>query len=111
MEKVDLILKNAIVLTMDEKYHLYEPGAVAVLDDKIAAVGSEESILSRYEAERVQDCQGKVLMPGMVNTHTHVPMNLLKGLADDLRLDVWLMGYHAGRRFYPNLHLGQLFLS
>lgn len=93
MEKVDLILKNAIVLTMDEKYHLYEPGAVAVLDDKIAAVGSEESILSRYESERVQDCQGKVLMPGMVNTHTHVPMNLLKGLADDLRLDVWLMGY------------------
>jgi 5-methylthioadenosine/S-adenosylhomocysteine deaminase len=41
----------------------------------------------------VIDCAGKVLMPGFVNTHTHVPMTLLRGLADDLRLDVWLMGY------------------
>ena len=39
------------------------------------------------------DCGGKVLMPGLVNAHTHVPMTLLRGLADDLRLDVWLMGY------------------
>ncbi|MDP1547866.1 MAG: amidohydrolase family protein, partial [Anaerolineales bacterium] len=41
----------------------------------------------------VIDCGGKVLMPGLVNAHTHVPMTLLRGLADDLRLDVWLMGY------------------
>ena len=39
------------------------------------------------------DCNGKVLMPGLINAHTHVPMTLLRGLADDLRLDVWLMGY------------------
>src|SRR5262249_21706898 len=39
------------------------------------------------------DCGGRVLMPGLVNAHTHVPMTLLRGLADDLRLDVWLMGY------------------
>jgi len=39
------------------------------------------------------DCGKKVLMPGLINAHTHVPMTLLRGLSDDLRLDVWLMGY------------------
>lgn len=93
MEKVDLILHNAIVLSMDDTFSIHEPGAVAVSGDKIVAVGPEEKILADYQSDTVQNCLGKVLMPGMVNTHTHVPMNLLRGLADDLRLDVWLMGY------------------
>ncbi|HBO33456.1 MAG TPA: amidohydrolase, partial [Anaerolineaceae bacterium] len=93
MINIDTILKNAIVLTMDSVYTVHEPGALAVLDDKIVEVGDEESILEKYEANEVMDCGGKVLMPGFVNTHTHVPMTLLRGLADDLRLDVWLMGY------------------
>ena len=46
-----------------------------------------------YSGSQIIDCGGKVLMPGLVNAHTHVPMTLLRGLADDLRLDVWLMGY------------------
>ncbi|MCF6278486.1 MAG: amidohydrolase, partial [Anaerolineales bacterium] len=53
----------------------------------------EEELKSAYQATEVIDCQGKILMPGLVNAHTHVPMTLLRGLADDLRLDVWLMGY------------------
>lgn len=89
----DLLLTNAIVLTMDEKYTQYEPGAVAVVGDQIAAVGPEESLRREYSANETIDCGGKVLMPGLVNAHTHVPMTLLRGLADDLRLDVWLMGY------------------
>ena len=44
-------------------------------------------------AATVVDCGGRLLMPGLVNAHTHVPMTLLRGLADDLRLDVWLQGY------------------
>lgn len=93
MEEVKLILKNAIVLSMDKHFNIYEPGAVAIDGDLIIAVGPEAQILASYKSEIVQDCHGRVLMPGMVNTHTHVPMNLLRGLADDLRLDVWLMGY------------------
>ena len=93
MISIDTILKNAIVLTMDAVYTVHEPGAVAILGDKIVETGSEESILEKYEAKEVIDCGGKVLMPGFINTHTHVPMTLLRGLADDLRLDVWLMGY------------------
>ncbi|MGV8050417.1 MAG: amidohydrolase family protein [Anaerolineaceae bacterium] len=93
MEQVTQILRNTILLTMDGSYNIYEPGAVAVNGDKIAAVGLEQDILSSYSSENVINCQGKVVLPGLINTHTHVPMTLFRGLADDLRLDVWLMGY------------------
>jgi 5-methylthioadenosine/S-adenosylhomocysteine deaminase len=53
----------------------------------------EDTILAQYSASKTIDCGGKVLMPGLINGHTHVPMTLLRGLADDLRLDVWLLGY------------------
>ena len=90
---VDYILFNAILLTMDEAYQLFEPGALAIRGEMIVAVGNETEIRSSYVAGQEIDCQGKVLMPGLINAHTHVPMTLLRGLADDLRLDVWLLGY------------------
>jgi len=93
MTQADLILKNAIILTMDLDFSQYDPGAIAIQGNSIVAVGAEKEILAKYTAEKIIDCDGKVLMPGLVNAHTHVPMNLLRGLADDLRLDVWLMGY------------------
>ena len=93
MKQADVILWNATVLTMDNEFHIYEPGAVVVKDDSILAVGLEEDILENYQAVEDMDCEGKILMPGLINAHTHVPMTLLRGLADDLRLDVWLMGY------------------
>lgn len=93
MKTVDLILTNAVVLTMDEEFHTYEPGAVAVSGNSIAAVGLEADVLKEYSASKKIDCSRKVLIPGLINAHTHVPMTLLRGLADDLRLDVWLMGY------------------
>ena len=88
-----LLLVNALVLSMDEAMHQYEPGAVAISGDSILAVGNEADIRKTYTGAQTFDCGGKVLMPGLVNAHTHVPMTLLRGLADDLRLDVWLMGY------------------
>jgi 5-methylthioadenosine/S-adenosylhomocysteine deaminase len=92
-QPVDTLFTNALVLTMDENFTQYLPGAVAVKGDSIVAVGREEEIANEYSAPDVVDCQGKILMPGLINAHTHVPMTLLRGLADDLRLDVWLMGY------------------
>ena len=92
-QNVDKLFINAIVLTMDEKLNQYDPGAVAVKGDAIVAVGNEAELKKEYTANEVIDCGGKVLMPGLVNAHTHVPMTLIRGLADDLRLDVWLMGY------------------
>jgi 5-methylthioadenosine/S-adenosylhomocysteine deaminase len=92
-KSVDLILTNALVLAMDEEFHQYAPGAVAILGENILAVGPAEEINKVYTANDTVDCGGKILMPGLINAHTHAAMTLLRGLADDLRLDVWLMGY------------------
>ena len=92
-QPADILLTNAIVLTMDIALTKYEPGAVAVKGDQILAVGPEAEVKSQYIARETIDCQGRVVMPGLVNAHTHVPMTLMRGLADDLRLDVWLLGY------------------
>lgn len=92
-QSADILLFNAHVLTMDDNMTQYRPGAVVVKGDSILAVGFETEIKAQYTATEMIDCGGKILMPGLVNAHTHVPMTLLRGLADDLRLDVWLMGY------------------
>jgi 5-methylthioadenosine/S-adenosylhomocysteine deaminase len=93
MEKADYILARGTVVLMDEARTVIEDGSIAVKEDKILAVGASEDIASKYEAVEVVDCSGQALIPGLINAHTHVPMTLLRGLADDLRLDVWLMGY------------------
>ena len=92
-ESVDLILADGFVLCMDDAYTHYSRGSVAIRDDVIVAAGSAEAIAARYRAEQIVDCRGCAIMPGLINTHTHLPMTLLRGLADDLRLDVWLYGY------------------
>ena len=91
--EADIILKNAIVLTMDAHLSFYEPGAIAIQGDHILAVGLETEVCQQYSAAQTVDYLGKILMPGLINAHTHAAMTLLRGLADDLRLDVWLMGY------------------
>ncbi|HSM72204.1 MAG TPA: amidohydrolase, partial [Anaerolineales bacterium] len=92
-QQVDTLFINAHVLTMDDELTQYNPGALAVTGDGIVAVGPEAEIKKEYTTKETVDCEGKVLMPGLVNAHTHVPMTLLRGIADDLRLDVWLQGY------------------
>lgn len=92
-KQVDYLLLDATVLTMNENMDIFEPGAVAVSRNDLVAVGGEVDIKAHYDSDCIIDCKGKVLMPGLVNAHTHVPMTLLRGLADDLRLDVWLLGY------------------
>jgi 5-methylthioadenosine/S-adenosylhomocysteine deaminase len=89
----DLPLTNAVLLTLDEALNQHEPGAVAIQGEAILAVGPEAELRAQFTAQEIIDCGGKVLMPGLVNAHTHAAMSLLRGLADDLRLDVWLLGY------------------
>lgn len=93
MKKVSTILTNGTVVTMNEAFDVFMNGAVAIKDKQIVAVGNSEDIIAAYKADEVIDCKGQFVLPGLVNAHTHVPMTLLRGLADDLRLDVWLMGY------------------
>ncbi len=93
METVDILLTGGIVLTMNENFDIIQDGLVAIKDAQIVAVGKREELEGQYEAGEIIDCTGQYVLPGLVNAHTHVPMTLLRGMADDLRLDVWLMGY------------------
>jgi 5-methylthioadenosine/S-adenosylhomocysteine deaminase len=92
-EAVDILLVNAHVLTMDESMNQYQPGAVAVSNDSIIGVGDEVEVKRNFKARQEIDCRGMILMPGLINAHTHIAMTLMRALADDLRLDVWLQGY------------------
>lgn len=89
----DLIISNAMILTMDRNNELYLSGALAIKGDKIVAVGKTSRILEKYSAPTVMDGAGKLVMPGLVNTHTHVPMTIFRGYADDLPLHEWLYDY------------------
>ncbi len=91
--QVDTILAHGTVVTMDDAFTLIENGAVAIRGDSIADLGATDRILHDHTATHVIDCHHCAIIPGLINSHTHVPMTLLRGLADDLRLDVWLMGY------------------
>ncbi len=89
----DLLLTNALVLTMDEAFTQYKSGAVAISGSKIVGVGPDAELRAAFTPASTVDCGGKVVLPGLVNAHTHAAMTLQRGLADDRRLDVWLMGY------------------
>ena len=93
MNQADHILAHGILLTMNDHFEVLADGAVAIAKDNIIAVGPTVDILRDYRSDDVLDCAGQAIMPGLVNAHTHAAMTLLRGLADDLRLDVWLVGY------------------
>lgn len=89
-EQVDLLIRGGTVVPMDGQGTVLEHGAVAVRGDRIVAVGTDADLAAKYKAKRTLDAAGKVVMPGLVNTHTHVPMVLMRGIADDLPLMQWL---------------------
>ena len=93
MGKVDLILAADTIVTMDAEYRIFKDGAIAIKDDTIIDVGPQDEVQQHHSAGELIDLGSRVIIPGLINAHTHVPMTLLRGLADDLRLDVWLMGY------------------
>jgi 5-methylthioadenosine/S-adenosylhomocysteine deaminase len=92
-EKVDLIIQGGTVVTMDRGYRLIEQGAVAVNGQLIVAVGTAAEIAVKYTSIRTINAAGRVVMPGLINTHTHVPMVLFRGIADDLVLMEWLQKF------------------
>lgn len=93
IEPVDLIISGGTVVTMDPSRRVIEDGAVAARGARIVAVGTRSEISSRYRARRTIDASGKVIMPGLINAHTHAPMVLFRGIADDMALMEWLQKY------------------
>ena len=92
-DRVDIIIRGGAVVTMDGTSRVIENGAVAVRGERIVAVATAAEIAAKYSAFRTIDATGKVVMPGLINTHTHVPMVLFRGIADDLVLMEWLQKY------------------
>ena len=89
-ERADLIVSGGTVVTMDEGRRVIEDGAVAVRGGRVVAVGRRAEIARRFNAPEVIDAAGKAVIPGLINGHTHVPMVLFRGIADDLDLNEWL---------------------
>ena len=91
--RVDLIVSGGTVVTMDAQRRVIEDGAVAVAGGRIVAVGTRSEVVGRYAAREVIDARGGAVIPGLVNGHTHIPMSLFRGIADDLDLNEWLTKY------------------
>ncbi|MCU1260616.1 MAG: amidohydrolase [Bryobacterales bacterium] len=89
-EPADWILSARYVITMDPQRHLIENGAVAIQGDHIAALGTRAEIDRRFQAKQRLDRPDALIAPGLINTHTHAAMSLLRGIADDRRLQDWL---------------------
>ncbi len=83
------IFADAWLITMNEQREVLERASVCVEKDRIAAVGTRQDLQRRFPTAEVVDCTGRIVMPGMVNTHTHLFQTLLKGLGDDMVLKKW----------------------
>jgi 5-methylthioadenosine/S-adenosylhomocysteine deaminase len=78
---------------MDGTRRVLNPGSIAIAGSTIAGVGEPQQIAAQFQARDTIDARGRVVMPGLINTHTHAPMVLYRGLADDLVLMDWLQKY------------------
>jgi len=93
MREVDFVIIGGIVLVMDDKNTILSNGAVAIDGPDVAAVGHAENIALEFTGRRVIDARGSLVMPGLVNGHTHAAMTCFRGIADDLTLMDWLNNF------------------
>jgi len=89
MKKADIIIHDCLILPMDKKNRIIENGSIVIENGKIAYVG-KKARSPVVKGENIVDGQGKVAMPGLINCHTHLPMTLFRGIAEDQPLDKWL---------------------
>ena len=92
-QNVDVIVSGGTVVTMDSARAVYQDGSLALRGDSIVAVGPRQQIESQYQSGVVIDAHGHLVLPGLINGHTHVPMTLFRGLHDDVTLNDWLYKY------------------
>jgi 5-methylthioadenosine/S-adenosylhomocysteine deaminase len=88
-----LVIANGIVVTVDGTRRILNPGSIAIAGNIIVAIDTPSNITARYKAADTIDASGKVVMPGLINTHTHAAMVMYRGLGNDLALMDWLQKY------------------
>ena len=91
MEKFDVLIKNGTILTMDAQNSVIQDGLLGVGKETISFIGGESD--KPYAAKKIIDAKGGLILPGLINGHTHAAMTLFRGLADDLPLMTWLNNY------------------
>ena len=89
----DIVIHNGRLITVNSKFDIIDNGIICVKDTKIEKITKSESAKPLPTAKLSIDAKGGLILPGLVNTHTHLPMTLFRGLADDLALDEWLNNY------------------
>ena len=92
-ERVDLLVLGGTIVTMDSTRRVIDDGGIAVRNGRIVAIGSRAEIERVYTSRKRVVATGKLITPGLINGHTHIPMVLFRGLADDLDLQEWLTKY------------------
>lgn len=90
MKKTDLVIDAGTVVTVDAKNRLLHEHSLVIEDGRIIDILPTAAAKKQYEAREYSDCSSDIVMPGLVNAHTHLPMNMLRGFADDLPLMTWL---------------------
>ena len=90
---IDLLITGGTAVTMNPARDIQENAAVAIQGDTILAIGPQTELTKRYQPKQTIDAEGKLILPGLINGHTHVPMTLLRGLHDDVTLHDWLYKY------------------
>jgi 5-methylthioadenosine/S-adenosylhomocysteine deaminase len=91
--QVALVVTGGTVVTVDQARRVIQDGAVAIDGHDIVAVDTADAIRRQFRGQETIDASGEIVMPGLINTHTHAPMVLFRGLADDLALMDWLNKY------------------
>src|SRR5262245_18414221 len=86
----DILVLGGIIVAMDQRRSILSCGALAVCRDSIAALGQRSEVVETYRAATTLDATGCLVIPGLIDAHTHIPMTLFRGLADDLPLHTWL---------------------
>src|SRR4051794_13947688 len=90
---IALVVTGGTVVTQNATHQVLAPGAVAIDGTNIVEVGAPDAIAAKYQARETIDARAQVVLPGLINTHTHAPMVMYRGLADDLALMEWLQKY------------------
>ncbi len=92
-QRADLLVTGGTIVTMDAERRVIEDGAIAVRGSAIVALGPTAEIIAQYTGARSINASGRIVLPGLINTHNHAPMTLFRGLAGDMTLQEWLEKY------------------
>lgn len=90
MQNKSTLFAHATIITVDSERAIWLDGAILITGDQIIAIGKTASLLEACRESKVVDCQGKIIIPGLINTHAHLGQSILRGLAEDVHLHSWL---------------------